>query len=178
MEAPYVSRFSKLNKDMLIQLLETLAPTYVFSYEHPFFYVSFRESSTKIPVFSVNISSLIEINRFREIINILSGTADFSILKKREGYNAPSSDYCEYENGWFTGVDICSPDYGVHYYLGILCLNEIHSLEIFEGEVTEREFSRKGPTFNLSLPFERCDIVNLEETLIEILEDLEERIVP
>lgn len=180
MEDPSISRFSKLSKDMLITLLETLAPIYIFSYDYPFLNVSLLESSSSLPVFSINVKGLYDFERFENLVYILSGKADFSILKKTENKLL----YQEYENGWFAGVTIyssnCSDPYYdvVQYHLGILCLDEDISLEIFEDEAVENEsseISRKEPTFNLSLPFVRCDIGNLEETLFEILGDLEER---
>ncbi len=164
MESPAISRFSKLNKDMLIQLLETLSYRYTFSYDSSVFKIYICESSISTLLFSIEISILEEFTRFRALIDLLSGEVKKEILKGEDPNAHYAPHFLEMEDGeWIAGLRVCEIDYNrVHLGLRLNTENKITALEIFEGD------DKKG-SFILSLPIEKCNISNLREILEKML---------
>lgn len=159
-----VSRFRDLNKDILINILETLSYKYVFSYDSSKFKISIQESSTTSLLFSVNIDSLTEFTRLEAFINLLSGKVERKILEEKDPNVSYYPDFSELKNGeWIAGICISEIDYDkVYLGLKINAENKVRSLEIYVRGIEEG-------VFNLSLPVEKCNIPNLKGTLERIL---------
>lgn len=160
-----VSRFHSLTKDTLVNLLETLAPKFTFEYADQL-NIYLRESSASLLIFSVQVDELEEFDRFSAIIDVLSGKVDQDALKRGDKNVKHAPYYLEENENWSATVRIFSPDYGVHYGLGVSYQKSIFYFLICELSGDDME------SYKLNLPFSRCDLPSLISVLKKILVEL------
>lgn len=173
----HVSRFHSLPKDMLINLLETLSPTFTFEYKNDNLIVYLKESSAKFKIFSVSIYAFDQFTRLALLVDIISSGVDFKTphtglaasfyqalkegdsFSRRRGYF-----YEEEEDYWMAGVHTSVSD----NHLGICYLGQELHLYV-------RRMMSTSDRAEFLIPLDRCDRQSLVKSLNEMSAEFKKR---